>query len=163
MLMKLTADRILIEFSKLLQLFANCETIDATHCALCKSGQAECPSDSTCWVSGRCLGNVSHNAGDDAIEKCDSFLSSAFFLFRSAFLNPNYSATRFLPPPGSGRKAILYGSLLGQFYLPPSNKKGLKVFKNVNIWVDVIFFYKISYTLTILAHFVFLGKSSTTR
>jgi len=49
-----------------------------------------------------------------------------------------------------------YGTLLGQFYLPPSNKKGLKVFKYVYFWVDIIFF--ISYKLTIKAHFVFFGK-----
>jgi len=44
---------------------------------------------------------------------------------------------------GCKRKAILFGSLFGQFYLPPSNKKGLKVFKNEYIWVDIIFFCKI--------------------
>ncbi len=76
--------------------------------------------------------------------------------FRSAFLNPNYSEPVFYHKLGRGRKAILYGSsLLGQFYLPPSNKKGPKVFKKCRYYI----IYKIPYTLTIKAHFVFLGKS----
>jgi hypothetical protein len=53
------------------------------------------------------------------------------------------------------RKAILYGSLLGQFYLPPSNKKGLKVFKNVYISVDIILFtkYPIDWPLRLILYF----------
>jgi len=74
---------------------------------------------------------------------------------RAAFLNPNYSATRFYHNLGRGRKAILYGSLLSQFYLPPTKKKGLKVFKNVYIWVDIIFFtkYPINWLLRLNLYF----------
>jgi len=56
---------------------------------------------------------------------------------------------------GPGRKAILYGSLSGWFYLPASNKKGLKVFKNVYIWVDFIFCkkYHINWPFRLILYF----------
>jgi len=76
-----------------------------------------------------------------------------------------FLSTYFYHNLGRGRKAILYGSLLGQFYLPPSNKKDLKVFKNVYNWVDImllLFLQNIPY-IDHLSSFVFFGKSSTTR
>jgi len=85
--------------------------------------------------------------GADAIKKIYSYLRDS--LFRS--LDQRFS-TQITPQPvfchklGRGRKDLLYGSLLGQFYLPPSNNKGLKVFKNVYIWV-VIKFYLTKYPI----------------
>jgi len=73
---------------------------------------------------------------------------------RNAALDQRFS-TQITPRPvfyhhlGRGRKAILYGSLLGQFYLPPSNKKGLKCSKYMYLGRYYILFFKISYTSTI--------------
>ncbi len=83
--------------------------------------------------------------------------SKLLLYFRPAFLNPNYSAPRFYHNLGRRRKAILHGNLSGQFYLPPSNKKSLKVFKNVYFWVDIIYFftkYPINWPLRFILYFL---------